>query len=218
MQTATRENPEDRRNRENYEEDVLLHDRTQTGIREHSIFNYIPHFHVTESSAEDITHNVEEGICHYHVMEILYHFIYDEKYFTLEELNQRMLSFDYDHDEKANVPHSIAKEQFKKRKFSMTASEMSNFMQNITFIIGDLIPEEDVVWHFLLATVKFFDTCYLPSYDDQEIEEWRDLIDYMLRSYQDLFDLTLKPVQHMAIHYPTDTKRYGPLRYARTIR
>lgn len=217
MKHTTIENPEFRRNRRNYEEDVLVHSATLTGVRENAVLNQIPHFHVTDSSSEDITHNVDEGICHYHLQDILYDFIYGQQYFTLEEFNQRMISFRYD-NERSNVPQPISKERFKKRKFSMTAAEMSNLIQNITFIIGNLIPEEDIIWHFLLTNVKFFDLCYLPSYDELQLEEWRSEIDYMLSSYQNLFEQELKPVHHMAIHYPDDTKRYGPLRYTRTIR
>lgn len=163
MKSTTVENPTFRRNRENYDEDVLIHDKSKTGVREQAVFNYIPHFHVTESTSEDLTHNVDEGVCHYHLKEILYYFIYDMKYFSLEELNRRMISFSYGHDEKSNVPQPISVE---KQKFSMTAAEMSNFIHNITFLIGDLVPEDDFVWHFLLSTVRFFHTCYLPNYDE----------------------------------------------------
>lgn len=218
MQETTVEKPEFRRNRQNYDDDVLIHDQSKTGVREYAVLNYIPHFHVTDSTAEDLTHNVDEGICHYHLMQILWYFIYDQKYFTLEMLNQRMRSFQYGLDQKSNVPQPILPKHFKNEKFKMTAAEMSNFIHNITFMIGDLVPKEDVVWHFLLSTVQFYDMCYLPSYEDNEIEEWRSGIDYMLRLYQDLFDETLKPVHHMAIHYPDDTKRFGALRYTRTIR
>lgn len=99
----------------------------------------------------------------------------------------------------------------------MTAAEMSHFSHNVTFMIGDLVPEHDIVWHFL-CTVKCFDMCYLPSYDDNELEEWSTVIDDMLTFYKDLFEQSLKPVHHTSIHYPADTKKFGPLRYTRTIR
>lgn len=218
MQSTTIENPEFRRNRTNYDEDVVMCDQSTTVIREYGVLNYVPHFHVTDSSALDLTHNVDEGVCHYNFVEILYNFIYDQKYFTLETLNQRIRSFPYGEEEKSNVPSPILESQFKGTKFRMTAAEMFNFTHNITFMIGDLVPEDDTVWCFLLETVKFFDMCYLPSYEDHEIEEWREITDTMLNYYKNIFDLELKPVHHMAIHYPDDTKRYGPFRYNRTIR
>lgn len=187
MNHATVENPDDRRNRLNYETDVVMDNQSETGIREYAPFNYIPHFHVIDSSAEDITHNVEGGVCHYNFLECMYHFIYNEQYFTLDVLNDRMRSFPYAIDE-------------------------------ITFIIGDLVPVNDVVWHFLLSTVQFYDFCYSPGYENQSIEEWRSVISDMLNYYQHLFNCNLKPVHHMAIHYPNDTLKFGPLRYTRTIR
>lgn len=218
MNQATTENPEDRRNPQNFETDVLMHDQSATGVREYSPLNYLPHFHVTHSSAEDITHNVEGGVCHYHFLECIHYFVFTREYFTLDEFNERMRSFPYGEDEKSNIPQPILEDRLKKDRFKMTISEMANFTHNITFMIGDIVPQNDIVWQFLLLTVRFFDLCYLPSYKDGDIELWRTVIDDMLQHYQHLFDYNLKPVQHMAIHYPNDTKKIGPLRYTRTIR
>lgn len=218
MNHATVENPEDRRNRLNYETDVLIHDQSETGVREYSPFNYLPHFHVTDSSTEDLTHNVEGGVCHYNFIECMYYFIYTQKYFTLDVLNQRMRSFPYADDEKSNIPQPILEDRFKQDKFKMTVSEMANFTQNITFMIGELVPQTDVVWLFLLSTVKFYDMCYLPSYEEQDLEEWSDVINDMLNYYQHLFNYNLKPVHHYAIHYVNDTRKFGALRYTKTIR
>lgn len=186
MNHVTFENPEDRRNRFNYETDVLMHDQSKSGVREYAPFNYLPHFHVTDSSTEDLTHNVEGGVCHYNFLECLYYFIYIQKYFTLDELNERMRSFPYAEDEKSNIPQPISRKHFKEQKLKMTISEMANFTQNITFMIGDLVPRTDVVWIFLLLTVKFYDKCYLPSYEEQDILEWGVIIDDMLTYYKNL--------------------------------
>lgn len=218
MRHVTVENLELRRTRQDYDDDVILHDKSKTGVNEYSVFNYVPHFHVTDSSSVDSTHNVDEGVLHYNFSEILSYFIYDQKYFTLKMLNERMSSFPYGPDEKSNIPRRISAKQLKKKEFKMSATEMSHFVHNITFMIGDLVPEEDPVWHFLLSTVKFYDMCYLPCYDDNQLEAWKNEIEHMLESYKNIFEMSLKPVHHMAIHYPTETKRYGPLRYTRTIR
>ncbi len=217
-QICTHDDPAHRRNRDNYEEDVLANKQSATGVREFSALNYISHFHVTDSSSEDVTHLVEEGICHYNFADILYYFIYDKDYFTLEALNKRLQIFPYGEGEKSNVPRSITKEHLKNDSFRMSAAEMSTFTHHVTFLIGDLVPEDDVVWHFLLATVTFFDMCYLPCYEEQDIEEWKTGIFEMNNFYSSIFERTLKPVHHQASHLPNDTTRYGPLRYTRTIR
>lgn len=218
LQKTTDDKPENRRNRMNYEEDLFVNDQSKTGVREYSALNNIPHFHVTDSSSIDLTHSVDEGICHYNFGEILYYFIYQKEYFTLEILNERIQSFSYGEDEKSNVASSITKKHLLNNDFKMTAAEMSTFAHNITFLIGDLVPEDDIVWYFLLTNIKFIDYCYLPSYSNQDLKEWTELISEMNNLYMDIFGTTMKPVHHQSIHLPVDTLKYGPLRYTRTIR
>lgn len=218
MRFALMEYPETRRNRDNYDEDVLTHDAIETGVREYSTLNAIPYFHVTESSAEDITHTVEEGIVKYNIAEALYFLIFIDNRFTLNELINRMKTFSYGEEEKVNKAHRILKDHLVKGKLKMTAAETSNFIQNITFIIGDLVPEENIVWPLILQTVKFFDFCYLPCYEQDDIREWREIIFEMHDSYIEIFGDHLKPHHHFATHFPADTEKFGPLRYVRTIR
>ncbi len=53
-----------RRNPQNYDIDVALGNQSATGIKEYSILNRIPHFHVTESTSVDVAHDIAEGILH----------------------------------------------------------------------------------------------------------------------------------------------------------
>ncbi|KAJ6647993.1 hypothetical protein Bhyg_03218 [Pseudolycoriella hygida] len=50
-----------RRTKENYDDDVLMNNFTATGVREYSIFNEIPFFHVTTSAGVNTTHDMSEG-------------------------------------------------------------------------------------------------------------------------------------------------------------
>lgn len=232
MHEAVVEIVEKLRDKYNYYEDVLENNVSATGVAAYSILNYIPLFHATDSSAEDNTHIVEEGLMHYNLFPSLRYFIYERNYFTLQKLNDRIKFFDYTQDEKKNIPMPISEDKIRKKrkrnletrkrkermKFKMTASEMYNFAHNLIFMIRDLVPEDDIVWQFVLTTINFLDLSYLPCYEEDDINELKDTIASMLTSYQQLFDQTLKPVHHIAIHYPRDTRNFGPLRYLKTIR
>lgn len=218
MKYASIEDPSIRRNRDNYNEDVLMCDARATGIREYSTLNSIPYFHVTESSAEDSTHTVEEGVLRYVISDSLHSLIYIDKIITLEQLNTRMKNFSYGEQEKSNKPNIIFKEQLENEKFRMTAAEKANFVQNLTFIIGDLIPEDNDVWKLILKTVSFFDFCNLPCFEKEDIAEWREVIKEMNDLYIEVLSQHLKPHHHFATHFPTDTEKFGPLKFARTIR
>ncbi len=184
---------------------------------EYSSLNNIPHFHVTESSAEDLSHSVDEGIVKYNISYALYWLIYKHKLFTLKQLNRRIADFHFATEEKTNNPQSILEEHLKNQNLKMTAAEASTFIQNITFLIGDLVIENNEIWRLILETVKFFDLCYLPCYEEDDLNEWTKNIDEMHDSYIELCN-HLMPHHHISIHFPTDTRKLGPLRYMRTIR
>lgn len=105
----------------------------------------------------------------------------------------------------------------------MNAAEMFNFTHNITFLIGDLVPEVwedgevDPVWLFVKNIVKLHDLCYLPWYEPEDLVNLKDVVKLVLEGYQELSEY-LKPVFHYLTHYPTNTEKYGPLRYVQTIR
>lgn len=214
---STTENPATRRNRVNYNEEVVMQNFDMTGIHGYSPLNNIPFFHVTESSAEDLSHSVDEGIVKYNISDALSILIYEDKLFTLEQLNRRINNFSYAPEEKSNKPGLILKEHLDLSKLKMTAAETATFIQNITFMIGDLVLENHDIWQFILNTVKFFDFCYLPCYEEEDLNEWTKNIDEMHKLYIELCS-HLKPHHHIAIHFPIDTRKFGPLRYMRTIR
>lgn len=58
-------------------------------------------------------HDVLEGICRYEVALILYHYIYVEKYFSLDLLNERIESFNYGD---GNKPPGLTEKNIKKTK------------------------------------------------------------------------------------------------------
>lgn len=207
-----------RRNIRNYNEDVLINDISETGVREFSAFNNIPFFHVAESSSEDTTHSVEEGILKYNVSGALKILIYEDEIFTLEQLNKRMQDFSYGEEEKSNTPKLITKKHLDESKLKMTAAETANFVHNIPFLLGDLVPEGNEAWRLKLLTVKFFDFCYLPCYGDKDLADWKQNIADMHTSYINVCETHLKLHHHISIHFPTDTLKMGPLRYLRTIR
>lgn len=207
-----------RRNVHNYNDDVLMDDFSQTGIRELAAFNRIPYFHVTESSSEDITHSAEEGIEKYNISGALWLLIYEDELFTLDQLNTRLKNFSYGEEEKSNKPKAISKEHLNQNKLKMTAAETANFLHNLPFLIGDYIPENNLAWQLVLSTIKFHDFCYLPCYDDNDIMEWKNNIADMHTLYTNICKTHLKPHHHLALHFPTDTLKMGPLRYLRTIR
>lgn len=98
---------------ENYESDCALNNYKLTGIKEHCIWNYLEGYDFCLNTSLDVMHDLYEGACIYVMTEILEHFIYKAKSFTLDDRNFRLRVFDYGKLEASNKPPPIKEEQKK---------------------------------------------------------------------------------------------------------
>lgn len=219
MEKATSEDPTLLRTVQNYESDVLTNDYKKTGVVTETCFNNVASFHVTTSCAMDVTHDIAEGMQHYEVAEMLLYFIKNRNIpLTLKILNERMKNFNYGDIEKGNTQTTIGMTHLNNRKLKMSASEMVCFARHLGLMIGDLIPEDDPVWKFHLAAMEFLDLCFLPSYSEDELGRLENVIAKKNQMFVTLFKSKLKPKHHYSCHYPSAIRKYGPLRYLKTIR
>lgn len=198
------------RNLENYRTDVDKHCFEETGIVEDSCLNKIHSFHVVENYAVDIMHDLFEGICHYDVCRIFQYYIDKVKILTLDTLNFRKQSFNYGSIEIGNLSRPITSDHIKRCKLKMTASEMKAFIHLLPLMIGDLIPENDNVWEFLLLLLQIINLLLRNEYSIEDITLLRHLIYEHNKKYVELFSDTLKPKHHILVHYPTVIEFSGP--------
>lgn len=156
-QALTTENQDLMRNISNYEDDIQLHDPSETGIRNISQLNNLPSFHVVENYCIDVMHDIFEGICHYDFCHILQYFIGTVKYFNLETLNSRKKNFAYGSIEIDNMSGEIKLKHINNKRLKMTAREMMSFTFFFPIMVGDLVPDDDEVWKFVLNLVEIVD-------------------------------------------------------------
>lgn len=103
------------RNCDNYENDVIRADVSNTGIKERCVWNSVNSFYVTENCAVDIAHDIFEGLALFDIVEILHGFVIVDKLFTIESLNSRMRYFQYGNRNR-NKPPLIRLDSLKKKK------------------------------------------------------------------------------------------------------
>lgn len=211
------------RNIENYYQYAAVGNMTQTGVCEISVFNKVRFFDATQTCA-DVMHDVNEGILHYNLCEIILNFI-ENKYFTLEMLNQEKQDVKYGDLEENNKSKDITMNNLTSKKLKMTASEIHSFAHHLPFILLNIMYgevrdqlESNEVWRFLLATLRFLDMTYMSCYDTETINKLRLVVASMNEMYVRLFNETLKPKHHFATHYPSLIQKYGPLRYLSSMR
>lgn len=83
------------------------HIATTYGVTGDSILNSSRYFHVVDGLAPDIMHDLLEGTTQLTLKCLIKH-LFDEKYFSLSTLNERISSFRYGYAEMKNKPSEIS--------------------------------------------------------------------------------------------------------------
>jgi len=171
-------------------------------IYEESIFNTVHLFHFVENFSVDIMHDIYEGIGNYNMCHIILRVkLIDLKYFNLETLNNRKQHFNHGSSEIGNLSGPIKILNSKKLSIKMSAREMQTFIHFFPLIIGDMVPENNEVWLFLLNFVEITDLILLLNFDNKDIIKLEKCIAYHNTKYVQLFNDCLKPKHHFLTHY-----------------
>ena len=73
--------------------DVATDNLKMTGIKASCCYNRLPTYHVRNNYYFDIIHDLLEEVCSYVLQTVLAKLICDKKYFTLDQLNDRLLAY-----------------------------------------------------------------------------------------------------------------------------
>lgn len=84
-------------------------------------------------------HDVLEGVAPLEVKLMLRHFIYEEKLLTLEQLNERISSFQYGYGDIKNKPSVIMNLRNSESALKQTASQMWCLLLVLPFLLGDCV-------------------------------------------------------------------------------
>lgn len=160
----------------------------------------------------DIMHDLYEGICKYTMSHKILSLI-ELGYFDIDTLNNRKQYFNYGNSEIGNISPPLKLNNLKNNKIKMTAREMHNFVHFFSFIIGDLVPKNELTWIYFINFVEIIDLILLPSFDNCTILKLQQRIEYNNKTYVELFNDNLKPKHHFLTHYCNIIKQSGPLRY-----
>lgn len=206
------------RNIQNYNDDIALDNSKLTGIIEFSIFNDITDFHVTQNHAPDIMHDILEGVMHYDLLALFKKCIKSYQYFTVEELNARMKSFDFGPKKGVNRPQPLVEKFYEKFKFKYSASEMVTFFRNMGAIIGDKIPVGSKEWQLFIKLRQIWSIlCQDVCHKDDHI-----LLDGLVWEHNEIyikvFNTHLKPKFHFMTHYGYLMQKIGPLKMCWAMR
>jgi len=87
-----------------------------------------------------------------------YHLI-NFKYFSLEDLNNRIILFEYGVTERKNCPPPINQNHLKNGCIIMSSSEMLCFVRYFGLIVGEFVPMKTEIWQLYIVLRKTIDIC-----------------------------------------------------------
>lgn len=195
---------------------LSVHHSTSYGINRLSILEEIPGFSVTSGLPHDIMHDLFEGVVPYH-MGLLLNYCVGEKFFTIEELNERIATFDFLDNKPSEIDSNLCKRSDSKVKQS--ASQMMALCREFALIIGDKIPENDSHWQLFLILLRICSIAVVPSCTHDLMAYLRICVEEYLRTFRELYpSKTIIPKQHYMLHYASQMEKFGPLIHSWTMR
>ena len=197
------------RNNDNFNIDILKTDPRLSGIKENSIFNELPGFHVLDNITVDYMHDGPEGFFVSDMVEIIKYCTTKATFFSMERLNNIIVSFDYG-PYSTNVPPPIPVDHIKNDKINMSAAEMLTFVRHFGLMVGHFVPENDSVWNFYSILRQLTDLLTAPAMHRDCISLIRTLIRDHNSKLIELFQKPLKPKAHHLVHYPEVLLASGP--------
>lgn len=187
------------------------------GIKKNSPLNDLQYFHVTRGLPPDIAHDLFIGIVPDMIEKVVHHLV-SQDCFTLEYLNQRIETFDYDAEDKPNKPSTMPV-TLSKFRVKQTASQSWCLLRLLPLLVGPLIPHDDPQWMLLLNLMDVVEHCCMPVVTVPSTELLADIIESFHERFKKEYpNDTLKPKMHYLVHYPQQLNEFGPLVNCWTLR
>lgn len=202
----------------NLEKDPSL--SVQYGINRNSILNTIPGFSVVTGLPQDFMHDLLEGVVNYELRLLLRHCCVSCKYFTINQLNDRIKSFNYGYTETSTKPPELSRRCItEEMKIRFSASEMLTMARIFPLLIGDKIPESDQNYQCFLLLIKILRISLAPTITNSLIAYLRIIIEEHHQLFRDIYNNeSFIPKLHYMVHYPRQILRHGPLIRSWTMR
>ncbi|KAJ8049893.1 hypothetical protein HOLleu_02837 [Holothuria leucospilota] len=208
------------RNKENYSADIISNDTSLTGVKTTSVLNQIDGYHVVENVAPDVMHDFTEGIIPLEMHLVLQRLI-EREMFTLEEINSRIISFNYGFVDKTNKPSPIKLSSLLNPSAAsgQTSAQMTCLALNLALMLGDRINQNSEEWEVFLLLIEIFKIVMSQSISLSATYVLKALIKDHHELFLGVFPYrTLTPKQHFLLHYPTIIRKLGPLRQYSSLR
>ena len=156
-------------------------------------------------------HDILEGVAPLEVKLMLRHFIFEEKLITLEQLNDRISSFQYGYGNVKNKPSVIMNLRSNENAVKQTASQMWCLLLVLPFLLGGLVDRKSQHWHLFILLREICSIIFAPVVTNGLAVYLKELIKEHHTLFRLLYDKNLIPKHHFMIHYPRMMILFGTL-------
>ncbi|KAF7641019.1 hypothetical protein LDENG_00299320, partial [Lucifuga dentata] len=178
----------------------------------------LQYFHMVTGFPPDVLYDLFEGIVPVELA-LCFEAMINCKYFTLEYLNRKTVSFPYQHTDKVDRPQPIPKTFAVKRMIGGNGHENTMLLRLLPLMTGKNVPEGDGAWAVLMDLKEVVELVLAPVFTEESIQYLQSKIRDHKQVLQEVFpDYKLRPKHHYLEHYPELIRRFGPLVHLWTMR
>ena len=186
---------------------VSVHLSVNYGVNRGTVVADTNFFRVTKCFPQDIMHVPIEGVLVKEV-QLLIKYCLSKNFFSLDQLNQAISTFDYGYHDLPNKPSPVELDRIQQR-----AGQMLCLSQNLPFLIGQFIPEGDESWTCFLTLLSITSILTAIQFSPEDCA----LIATLIEEHHECFikvypDVLLTPKFYYLIHLPDQILRFGPPR------
>ena len=188
---------------------------SETGIKATCAFSELPNFNVADSFPPGIAHDLLEGVLPMLLSLVLTSIVLVKKYISLQKVNELIRNFTWGTEE--NTPRQIhaVKGKIKTRQ---TASETWTLFRFLPLIIGKFVPVACREWLLVTEFCDILGSIFARTFCAGDLLYLSQTISSWLCSLRSVYpDFRLKPKFHFMLHYCSQIRKHGPLRYCWTL-
>lgn len=206
------------RTEDNYKQDVITNNATETGVKEECVFNGLNGFQVTKNFSVDTLHDWLEGGLHVDLCNIIRGLI-KKGFFTLDELNHSIKTHNYGPCVKNKSIDDITSDMLERDRIKCSGAEMETFFINFATIIGHKVPHDADEWKVYIKSREI----YAIIAAKVAVQGACQLLCDLVSEHHDLFlmcfpDKHFKTKHHLWLHYSDVMDEVGPVSRISSLR
>lgn len=186
------------------------------GVKRECALNDLNYFHILKNKTLDIMHDCAEGSVMFLLKE-LFDFCFKHKIIKEKALQDKIKFFNFGKLSPSNHPSNLL---MNKDNLNQNATQALCLFENIPFILWEHQNNEKIqeVWPCVTSLMRIIQCVYSYEITETDLNELEIDIEFYLKSFQILFNKSLKPKQHNMLHYPEIIRDMGPLKHYCMIR